>query len=54
MATAQEILDLANQANAQLDLVADRLASQISATEATAIRDAVAALVAKATQLAAG
>ena len=51
-ATAQEILDLATQASTQLDSIAGKLASQISPAEATAIRDALAALVTKATQLA--
>jgi len=52
MAIAQDILALANDANAQLDAIAAKLAGQISPAEATAIRDSLAALVTKATQLA--
>ena len=53
MVTAQEILVLVNQANAQLDAIAAKLTGQVSQAEATAIRDALSALLIKAQQLAA-
>ena len=53
MVTAQELLTLVNEANTQLDAIATKLAGQVSQAEAAAIRDSLAALVAKAQQLAA-